>query len=56
MSLWGNKDTVYSTGTITTITDAGVITGNGTTWNSGNNVVPAEEGKIKWQFKITTII
>lgn len=40
MALWGKQDTVYSTGTITTITDAGVITGNGTTWNSGNGVVP----------------
>ena len=43
MSLWGNKDTVYSTGNVTTIAisngDA-VITGNGTTWNSGNGVVP----------------
>jgi len=40
MSLWGTSDSIYSTGTVTTITDAGVITGNGTTWNSGNGVVP----------------
>ena len=43
MSLWGNKDTVYSTGNVTTIAITngdGVITGNGTTWNSGNGVVP----------------
>ena len=32
MSLWGNKDTVYSTGNITTITTAGVVTGSGTTF------------------------
>ncbi len=43
MALWGTKDTVYSTGNVTTIAinsdgDA-VITGNGTTWNSGNGVV-----------------
>ena len=40
MSLWGNKDTVYSTGTVTTITDAGVITGNSTVWSEANGVVP----------------
>ena len=40
MALWGKQDTVYSTGNITTITTEGVITGNGTTWNSGNGVVP----------------
>jgi len=40
MALWGNKDTVYSTGTVTSVDAAGVVTGNGTTWNSGNNVVP----------------
>ena len=43
MALWGNKDTVYSTGDISTIAitngDA-VITGNGTTWNVANDVVP----------------
>ena len=36
MSLWGNKDTVYSTGNVTTITTGGVITGSGSTlrfWN-----------------------
>ena len=36
MALWGTKDTVYSTGNITTIaiTDGdGIITGNGTTWD-----------------------
>ena len=32
MSLWGNKDTVYSTGNVTTITSGGVITGSGTTF------------------------
>ena len=32
MALWGNKDTVYSTGTVTEITDAGVVTGAGTTF------------------------
>ena len=26
MTLWGNKDTVYSTGNVTTISAAGVIT------------------------------
>ena len=40
MALWGNKDTVYSHGTVTDITSAGVITGSGTTWTAGNNVVP----------------
>lgn len=43
MALWGNKDTVYSTGNVTTIVTTGdnaVITGNGTTWNAGNDVVP----------------
>jgi hypothetical protein len=38
MSLWGNKDTVYSTGNITTITDAGVITGSGTTFTDSTLV------------------
>ncbi len=32
MALWGNKDTVYSTGTVAAITDAGVVTGAGTTF------------------------
>ena len=43
MSLWGNKDTVYSTGNVTTIAITngdGVITASGSTWNSGNGVVP----------------
>jgi len=40
MSLWGTSDSVYSTGNVTTITTAGVITGNGTTWTTGNGVVP----------------
>ena len=43
MSLWGNKDTVYSTGNITTIAITngdGVITASGSTWNEGNGVVP----------------
>ena len=34
MSLWGNKDTVYSTGNVTTITSAGVITISGSTLTS----------------------
>ena len=34
MSLWGNKDTVYSTGNVTTITSAGVITISGSTLSS----------------------
>jgi hypothetical protein len=38
MSLWGNKDTVYSTGNITTITDAGVVTGSGTTFTDSTLV------------------
>ena len=43
MTLWGKKDTVYSTGNVTAIAinndgDA-EITGNGTTWNTGNGVV-----------------
>jgi len=43
MSLWGNKDTVYSTGNITTIAITngdGVITASGSTWSEGNGVVP----------------
>ena len=43
MSLWGNKDTVYSTGNVTTIAITngdGVITASGSTWNEGNGVVP----------------
>lgn len=40
MALWGNKDTVYSTGTITSVDANGVVTGNGTTWNTGNSVAP----------------
>lgn len=38
MALWGNKDTVYSTGNITAITDAGVVTGSGTTFSSSGLV------------------
>tara|TARA_B100002019_G_scaffold151834_1_gene130813 strand:- start:1261 stop:1752 length:492 start_codon:yes stop_codon:yes gene_type:complete len=38
MSLWGNKDTVYSTGNITTITSGGVVTGSGTTFSSSGLV------------------
>ena len=34
MALWGNKDTVYATGNITAITDAGVVTGSGTTFSA----------------------
>ena len=40
MSLWGNSDSIYSTGTVTDITAEGVVTGNSTTWTSGNGVVP----------------
>ena len=38
MSLWGNKDTVYSTGNITTITTGGVVTGSGTTFSASGLV------------------
>ena len=38
MSLWGNKDTVYSTGNVTTITTAGVVTGSGTTFSTSGLV------------------
>ena len=41
MALWGNKDTVYSTGNITTITITngnGVITGSGTTFTDSGLV------------------
>ncbi len=38
MSLWGNKDTVYATGNITTITDQGVVTGSGTTFTDSGLV------------------
>lgn len=40
MALWGKSDSIYSTGTVTTITAGGVITGSGTTWNEANGVVP----------------
>ena len=42
MSLWGNKDTVYSTGNITAITDAGVVTGSGTTFTDSTLVVAGQ--------------
>jgi hypothetical protein len=42
MSLWGNKDTVYSTGNITTITDAGVVTGSGTTFTDSTLVAAGQ--------------
>ena len=38
MSLWGNKDTVYATGNITTITTGGVVTGSGTTFSASGLV------------------
>ena len=41
MALWGTKDTVYSTGNITTIAITngdGVITGDGTTWDEALHV------------------
>jgi len=43
MSLWGNKDTVYSAGNVTTIAITngdGVITASGSTWNESNGVIP----------------
>ena len=43
MSLWGNKDTVYSTGNVTTITTGGVITGSGTTFSASGLV---ESGQV----------
>jgi hypothetical protein len=42
MALWGNKDTVYSTGNITTITTAGVVTGSGTTFTDSGLVVSGQ--------------
>tara|TARA_B100000902_G_scaffold173514_1_gene167433 strand:+ start:967 stop:1458 length:492 start_codon:yes stop_codon:yes gene_type:complete len=38
MSLWGNKDTAYATGNITTITSEGVVTGSGTTFSASGLV------------------
>ena len=43
MALWGNKDTVYSTGTVDAIVTTGdnaVITGDSTVWSEANGVVP----------------
>ena len=42
MSLWGNKDTVYATGNITDITDAGVVTGSGTTFSASGLVAAGQ--------------
>ena len=42
MSLWGNKDTAYSTGNITTITSGGVVTGSGTTFTDSTLVVAGQ--------------
>ena len=44
MSLWGTKDTIYSTGTINKIeidstTSDATVTGNGTTWNATNSPI-----------------
>ena len=39
MALWGNSDSIYSTGTITSVSGV-TVTGNGTTWTQGNGVVP----------------
>lgn len=39
MSLWGKSDSIYSTGTITSVSGV-TVTGNGTTWTQGNGVVP----------------
>ena len=38
MSLWGNNDSVYSTGNVTAITDQGVVTGSGTTFTDSGLV------------------
>jgi hypothetical protein len=43
MALWGNKDTVYATGTVDAIVTTGdnaVITGDSTVWSEANGVVP----------------
>ena len=42
MSLWGNKDTVYATGNITTITAEGVVTGSGTTFSTSGLVAAGQ--------------
>lgn len=42
MSLWGNKDTVYATGNITTITAQGVVTGSGTTFSASGLVAAGQ--------------
>ena len=39
MALWGKSDSIYSTGTITSVSGV-TVTGNGTTWTQGNGVVP----------------
>lgn len=38
MALWGTADRIYATGNITSITDAGVVTGSGTTF-TGSGLV-----------------
>ena len=38
MSLWGNNDSVYATGNVTTITAEGVVTGSGTTFTDSGLV------------------
>ena len=42
MSLWGNKDTVYATGNVTTITAGGVVTGSGTTFSASGLVAAGQ--------------
>ena len=42
MSLWGNKDTVYATGNVTTITAGGVVTGSGTTFPASGLVAAGQ--------------
>jgi len=42
MSLWGNKDTVYSTGNVITITAEGVVTGSGTTFSTSGLVAAGQ--------------
>ena len=39
MSLWGKSDSIWSTGTITSVSGT-TVTGSGTNWTAGNGVVP----------------
>ena len=49
MSLWGNKDTVYSTGNVTTITSAGVITISGSTLTGNVEGTDDHHGCLWWR-------